>query len=231
MITLTGATVPPNSSCTVSLTVLAPGTVGRVCDTTSNVTSDQGTGNQATDCITVGITAPVTEAFQVNYAANLNIGDSVVNITNAGVLDDNDPAGNICVNVYTFDPAEELISCCSCLVTPNGLVSLSDNHDLLSNTLTPGSPTSIVIKLVASIPNGQCNAASPTATTLAPGMLAWGTSLHARPSPSPYGTTDKRFEPADLSAGELAKLTTFCGFVQANGSGFGVCRSCRTGGL
>ena len=64
------------------------------------------------------------DAFQISYASNLNIGDSVVNLTNAGTVNGADPAGEICANVYTFDPAEELISCCTCLVTPNGLDSI-----------------------------------------------------------------------------------------------------------
>jgi probable HAF family extracellular repeat protein len=34
-----------------------------------------------------------------------------------------------------------------------------------------------------------------------------------------------------LSAAELTRLTTLCGFIQGNGSGFGVCKSCRFGGL
>jgi len=34
-----------------------------------------------------------------------------------------------------------------------------------------------------------------------------------------------------LSAAELARVTSFCGFIQSNGSGFGICRSCRLGGL
>jgi hypothetical protein len=35
----------------------------------------------------------------------------------------------------------------------------------------------------------------------------------------------------ELSATELAKLTGFCAFIQANGSGFGICKSCRFGAL
>src|SRR5947209_8417492 len=90
--------------------------------------------------------------YQLRYLANLNIGDSYVNLTNAGTLSGFDPAGRICVNVYTFDPNEELISCCACPVTPNGLNSLSARSDLISNTLTPGVPTSITVKLLASVP-------------------------------------------------------------------------------
>jgi len=57
--------------------------------------------------------------------------------------------GNLCANVYTFDPAEEMVSCCACLVTPNALVSLSAKNDLINNVLTPAIPTSIVIKLLS----------------------------------------------------------------------------------
>ena len=51
------------------------------------------------------------------------------------------------MNTYVFDPQEEEIGCCYCLVTPNGLKSLSAQSDLISNNLTPAVPTSIVIKI------------------------------------------------------------------------------------
>ena len=174
------------------------------------------------------------DAFQISYASNLNIGDSVVNITNAGTVSGIDPDGEICANVYTFDPAEELISCCACLVTPNGLNSLSDQTDLISNTLTPGVPTSIVIKLVATIPVGGCNAGNGghpfLPTQLASGLRAWGTTLHATPSAG-YQVTENVFQDAALSVSEDTKLASYCNFIQADGSGFGICKSCATGGL
>src|ERR1700722_13729315 len=94
-------------------------------------------------------------AYQIGYAANLNIGDTEINLTNDGIragFYGNGSLGNICANVYTFDPQEEEISCCSCLITPNGLNSLSAKKDLVNDTLTPATPNSIVIKLVATIP-------------------------------------------------------------------------------
>jgi len=54
------------------------------------------------------------------FASNLNKGDSYVNITNtssaieedlAAPIDGSVGAGNICANVYVFDPAEEILSC------------------------------------------------------------------------------------------------------------------------
>ena len=186
--------------------------------------------------------------FQVRYAANLTAGDSVINITNTGANGAaiNGPgfggaAGNICVNVYAFSPDEQLISCCSCLITPNGLVSLSVNQDLVSNTLTGVRPNSIVVKLVNTTA-GVAPAAGTSCTNSAalaggaafpiqPGMLAWGTTVHAAAAAGTFATTETAFIPATLSAGELASITGRCTSIIGNGSTFGICRSCRTGGL
>lgn len=173
-------------------------------------------------CMTIVNAQAADTPFQVRYAANLTAGDSVVNVTNTGAT-----GGNICVNVYTFSPDEQLISCCSCVVTPNGLVSLSARNDLISNTLTPAVPGSIVVKLLATT-GGACNAATPGA--LATGMAAWGTTIHAATGGG-FATTETPFTPATLSAAELGRISSLCGFIQSNGSGFGICRSCRTGAL
>jgi hypothetical protein len=171
-----------------------------------------------------------SDAFQVRYAANLNVGDSVINITNAGTQNAGGALTNICANVYAFSPDEQLFSCCACPVTPNALVSLSAVADLISNTLTPARPTSIVVKMIATT-GGACNASGVTAANLAAGMVAWGTTIHALPTtPVTYGVTETQFAQPGLSAAELTRLTSFCGFIQANGSGFGICRSCRLGG-
>jgi hypothetical protein len=180
--------------------------------------------------------APVaTEAdgvYQVRYLSNLLIGDSYVNLTNTGVYNGFDPAGRICVNVYVFDPSEELISCCACPVTPDGLVSLSAKQDLVSNTLTPGVPGSVIVKLVSTFENGgPCSASFPDSTNLVKGMKAWATTLHQNTTNGSYAPSDTEFAKSDLSATELSKLTQYCGFIQSNGSTFGICKSCRFGGL
>src|SRR5438552_17534818 len=144
----------------------------------------------------------VDSPFQVRYASNLNIGDSVVNITNSGARGAGlasgtsaSTTGAICANVYTFSPDEQLIACCSCPVTPNGLVSLSARNDLISNTLTPAVPTAVVIKLLASIPvSGSCASSAFAPGALTSGMLAWGTTLHALPtSPVTFALTETPF--------------------------------------
>jgi len=172
-----------------------------------------------------GEAVALLDEFQIRYSANLNIGDAYLDITNSGASN-----GNICVNVYTFDPAEELISCCTCNVTPNGLQSLSVVNSLISNPLTPAIPTAVVVKLVAS--SGTCNAAVIKPINLAVGMLAWGTSLHAQATtPVSYGVTETAFSQAFLSDAELAHITSTCGFIQADGSKFGICSGCAAGAL
>ena len=169
------------------------------------------------------------DTFQIKYAANLNIGDSYVNFTNSGATVANGVSQNLCVNLYPFDPQEELISCCQCSVTPNGLVSLSVIKSLISNPLTPAIPTSVVIKAVAS--TGVCNASA--VATLAHGLLGWGTTLHQNTSTATptYAVTETPFSFADLSAAELGHITSTCGFIEANGSGFGICAGCPSTGL
>jgi hypothetical protein len=182
----------------------------------------------------------VDSAFQVRYASNLNLGDSVVNITNSGARGAGlfsgtsaSTTGAICVNVYAFSPDEQMISCCSCPVTPNGLVSLSAKADLTSNTLTPAVPTSIVVKLYATAPiGGSCSSSASNPGEPTTAMLAWGTTVHAGAAAgSAAAVTETPFLPATLSAGELNRLTQLCTFINATGSGFGICRSCRLGGL
>jgi hypothetical protein len=199
--------------------------------------------------------------FQLGFAANLNVGDSYVNLTNDGWNGGfwappgsvpNVTIGNICVNTYVFDPQEEEISCCACLVTPNGLNSLSVKSDLINNTLTPAVPNSVVIKLVASEPGTDptgnnytvCNPAtvSPSLFAFGPGapvtgMMAWGATLE--PKAGSYGVVEVPFLQGNLNyfvnanntSDELTSLTQLCTFIQSNGSGYGICNSCNLGGL
>ena len=190
--------------------------------------------------------------FQVRYAANLNLGDAYIDLSNSGASSTvafPTQNGNICANVYTYSPDEQLISCCSCNITPNALVSLSVKNDLISNTLTPAVPTSVVVKILGSTGVSSCNAATvgTGANVLATGLLAWGTTYRqiskTVTSPSPYWwqppvttttttsyMTETAFTPSTLSAAELVRMTTLCQQIQSNGSGFGICRSCRIGG-
>jgi hypothetical protein len=267
----------------------------------------------------------IDTTFQISYASNLDKGDSEVNITNTGLQGpfgvSNTLPGNICANVFVFDAQEEEISCCSCLVTPNGLNSLSARNDLISNTLTPAIPNSIVIKIVGSQPeissSGSRTVCNPGNLAdgsnhildfPANGLLAWGTNTHVGAGGSLF-YTEMPFRPAllptpglpvvivastttgnnqvtvstttglavgqvvsaaQIPAGtiitgiggpnsvflsnnatssnnaiplvfsstptaadptEYSQLATICRFIQSDGTGFGICNSCRTGAL
>ena len=104
-----------------------------------------------------------------------------------------DPSGNICVNTYTFDPAEELISCCACLVTPNALSSLSQQQ--LAGCYTHAGAAHFGRHQAAGMDSGrrnlQCGRAVPIRAV---GMRAWGSTLHALPtSPVTYDNTETPF--------------------------------------
>src|SRR5262245_6428907 len=75
--------------------------------------------------------------FQLRYFSNLNVADSVINMSNSGATSTTPTNGNLCVNTYVFTPDEQLQACCGCLVTPNALKSYSVKDDLTSNFLTP----------------------------------------------------------------------------------------------
>jgi hypothetical protein len=196
--------------------------------------------------------------LQTRYATNLTTYDAVLNITNTGASGSGTAGENtanlaattgaICVNVYAMAPDEQEVSCCSCPVTPDALVSLSVQGDLLSNTLTPAKPTSVVIRMYATLPvAGSCaGSAALTTATAAPGLAAWGTTTHATAAAAPPVngvtvtptapgvagvTVETAFTPSTVNASELFKLQSFCSFAISNGSGFGICNSCRLGGL
>lgn len=197
-------------------------------------------------------------SYQVRYVTNLNVADAVINITNAGSLTGNDPAGRICANIYVFDPNEEPVSCCSCPITPNGLVSLSARDSLISNPVTAAAPTSVVVKILYTVApggngtsggSGTCDAAalplSPVsgtppafpatagALTLARGGIAWATTAHKDTSTvqNSYRVTETRFDNAVLSPTEYIKVVSICNFIQTYGSKFGICKGCRSGGM
>lgn len=171
------------------------------------------------------------DAYQVQYVSNLNIGESYINLVNAGSVSGLDPAGRVCANIYAHTPDQQLVSCCACPVTPNGVKTLSAKSDLFTNTLTPGIANDGVIKIIVTTnpANTTCNPASVLPANLVAGLRAWRTTLHKNTSTNAYEVSENEFLNAPLSATELAKETSYCGFIQANGSGYGICRSCRLG--
>ena len=211
----------------------------------------------AVDSVNLTTISPIGGAldgpYQVSFAANLNVGETYIDITNDGALGAaaqgtgiGTQSGNMCVNVYAFDQNEEMISCCSCFITPDQTFQLGANADLTSNTVTGAPVNSITIKLLASVPAttgstacansaalvGNSGIAGLTAVTLATGgMLAWRTTLHPTPTSGQYATTESAFLPASLSAGEEQALVQGCAAIIGHDSGKGICLSCHLGAL
>ncbi len=168
------------------------------------------------------VSAVANGAYLTKYFGNLNIGDSELNLTNSGAsIGVPTTTGNICANLYVISADEQLVACCSCPVTPNGLISLSAKS-LITNTLTPTVPSSMTVAILASANTGACNPAAPG--VLVPGLSAWGTNLH-----DGGAVTETKFVDSTISGPILGRLTSLCGFLQANGSGYGICGVCRFG--
>jgi hypothetical protein len=200
-------------------------------------------------CITMAVFAQAQVTldgpFQVSYAANPGVGESLINMINDGA--NGAPLlgpgfgftlGNTCVNVYAFDPGEELIACCSCLITPNQVVNLGVNANLTIKTQTGVIPTSVTIKLLNTLagPLGggvsctnSASAAGDATHPLVPGLIAYGTTPQA--VGGVYNVVEHPFIPATLSAGELASIVGRCASIIGNASGYGICTQCRPGAL
>jgi uncharacterized repeat protein (TIGR01451 family) len=237
--------IPAQGAVTVTVSSSAT-TPLAACTTQPNpaatVTADYGltaTDSGSLTCDPVSLT-PACGPFLVKYAANLGVGESYITIGNDG--SNGAPlnpglggaTGNICVNVYSFDPAEEMLSCCSCLVTPDQVRYLRVRQDLISTVIGGVTPSSVTLKLVSTLAgtNGSgtsCtnSAASLNAATVVPGVVAWGTTLHATPVAGAYDTTETPFMCASLSQGELASLSNRCAAMIGNLGGFGICGFCR----
>ncbi len=183
---------------------------------------------------------PASAYLVAEYSNNAGPGavaDARIRLINVGTLGTplTDPVGRVCANVYVFDALQEMVACCSCKITPNGRGSFSVGIDLTANPLTVFAPVNGVIKIVATdAANGFCNAARPFDGHYAPGSLVgYFTELEATSA----GTfiVGHKMEYANLnttlptpSTSEAAFLPQACQFIQYIGSGFGICRTCRS---
>jgi hypothetical protein len=200
------------------------------------------------------------DTYQLNVLQNLTTANGVVNMTNAGFHQSAGAVaintGFLCANIYVFggigpvdDSGEQMQACCTCPISRNGTRSVQARQ-LTSNLLTPVTLRSAAVKIVWTVPPGgpssplSCNASLLPAANLlatappapanyggyASGGRAWATHWHNIPSnPAAFGT-ETEFTTVPLSLAERNLLANTCGFIQANGSGFGVCAGCPTGG-
>jgi hypothetical protein len=166
-------------------------------------------------------TTPPADTLKVDYFANANTGgaaDATVRLTNPGT-----GAGNVCASIFVFDPRQELTECCSCLLTPDGLRTLSVNTDLTANPLTGKILTTGLIKIVSTIPiSGACPL--PTRVVPTPALRSWATHIQN----SSFTITETASQDATLSSNEVSRLQAQCYAISLDGSGSGQC-TCGTG--
>lgn len=162
------------------------------------------------------------DTLKVDYFSNANTAgapDGTVRLSNPGTY----ASGNVCASIFVFDPSQELSECCSCLLTPDGLRTLSVDKDLTSNPLTGVTLNTGVIKIVPTIPvSGACPL--PTAVHPTAALRSWGTHIQN----SNFDITETASQDATLSTGEITRLARDCFAVSLIGSGKGIC-SCGTG--
>lgn len=147
--------------------------------------------------------------------------DGNVRISNTGLT-----GGRLCAMVYVFDANQEMTECCGCVVTPDGLRTLSINTDLTSNPLTGTVLNNGSVEVVPAdyASNPTCD---PGAITPKGIVATWATHIQSFPGPT-FVETEDSFQRSPLSDNALSTLTSDCSFVGTLGSGHGIC-SCGTG--
>lgn len=172
------------------------------------------------------------DVYMLNYYSNRNNAagaDAFVRIVNPGTQGTPlQPAteGAICADIYVFDATQEMVECCSCRITANGVLQLSLINDLTQNPLTGfPAPNSGVIKVVSD-DRANCNETHPVPVKR---LLGWATHLQ-QPVSGTFVTTEDHFQDAPLGSGggsqqsELDFLGQTCSFVHYLGSGKGICQ-------
>ena len=173
-----------------------------------------------------------TADFTTNYFAN-NIGaapDATLRYTShyGGFLNNGVGSVRLCANIYVFAADQQESACCSCEITPNGLVTTSVKA-LTSNPLTgPGTtPADGVVQIISSVYTGTCDptfgiAGGTDPSPIVAGIDSWQTHIQNK-----YGTTYPITETEGteelLTTGEVLDLALGCAMVEELGSGQGVC--------
>ena len=165
------------------------------------------------------------DVLKVDYFANANTAgapDATVRLSNPGTNTNGN--GNVCASIFVFDPMQEMSECCSCLLTPDGLRTLSVNADLTSNPLTGVTLSTGVVKVVSTWPLSGNTCPLPTTVNPLPALRSWATHIQN----SNFAITETASQDATLSSAEVGSLQSECKAIHLDGSGKGIC-SCGTG--
>ena len=176
----------------------------------------------------VGTAVAQDNVYDLSYFSGAHTSgapDTTLRLVNDGNVSDSSPAGDLCASIYVFDSTEELQECCSCRVTPNGILSLSVNNSLTANTLTGRTITRGVVKVVSSsLSGGTCNAAVSVPHV---GIRSWLT--HIQRGTNTYQMTEEELVDSTFGSAEQADLAEDCGVLEELGTGSGICSCIDTG--
>jgi hypothetical protein len=162
--------------------------------------------------------------------------DKDVRLVNSGAFGTplTSPIGDVCANIYVFDANQEMVECCSCRITPNGLLTLSVGNNLTNNPVTSVVPVDGAVKIVATdgSAGGACTPVNynggPLGKFPIPIQGYW-THKHCFPPVDPRGCfisflkTETNMPAARLSDAESGFLPQACQFARYLGSSKGVC--------
>jgi hypothetical protein len=136
------------------------------------------------------------------------------------IINDGNTGFNLYANIYVFDDSEELQECCSCAITPDGILSESVNKNLTANPLTGVLPKRGVIKVITNDVSGAAVGIPPPLG----GLHGWATHIQGTKvtlSPGnqvvpvvagPYFVTETPFADSNLSPSEQGMLYQLCYF-------------------
>ncbi len=177
--------------------------------------------------------------YFVTYYSNANTSgapDATLRLVNDGdqatAQVEGVPNGNLWADIYVFDDSQELQDCCSCFVSPDGLLSESVNKQLANPVLELTGRAELnrgVIKILSSSTN------DPTNALVEPGLRGWMTHVQststtvssAKPYPStgksPFYVSESDLANSNLAPSELTALEQSCSYAITLGSGYGAC--------
>jgi hypothetical protein len=199
-------------------------------------------------------------SYYITYYGNANTAgfpDAQVNILNPGStggwsVTDGYTAGapgvgDLCANIYVFTSDQEMVECCSCFISPNGLLQLSLDVNLTANPLANSAvvplPVAGAVKIVSSNTtsdqcrspfsggNGSVRFDIAASTYTQNGVLrGWNTHVRETLATPQWTVTETPLRVGSLSSdgSELQKLQAQCYALQDLGSGKGRC-TCPTG--
>jgi hypothetical protein len=188
---------------------------------TASVTVNAGEQTIVTFTDAVPLALTTGFYFTTYYSSNVaSAPDETLRIINDGDFAFLGAPLPLWASIYVFDDSEELTQCCSCQITPDGVLSESVKLNLTANSIRGIVNSRGVIKVISS----AIYADGPgfAGNVGVPGLQVWmthiqGTKVTLNPGnqvvpvvSSPYFVTETEAARSNLSAGEQTLLQNLC---------------------